>query len=260
MLATSVDPMEIIFQAMRAKRPLEGSLVALERVESRQVWVVRLADPALEGIRAICPDGWSGVDEKDMANYVGTKQTFLTKELDREAGVAVLSRSDYIEQAREALKTAAKVGDVLPAAVKAVIPRREDSPARLVVEVAGVSVEIPRKLASRALSLPLDRQYRPGQVIAVKVLDPEKLELSVRDAYPDPWQVYSFTRGQVISGTVVRVVQGIVFVEPDVAPGIAGIAPYPVRGEVKRGNRVQCIVAMFDREKQKLHLRLRRVL
>lgn len=228
-MLTHVDPIEVLFQATRTRKPIEGLVAALERVESRPVWAVRLANPVLE-IRAICPVEWSGVHEKDMPALVGTKQVFLPKELDREAGVVVLSRSEYVEQAKETLKATIKQGDVLPATVIAVLPRREDSPARLVVEVAGVPVEIPRKLASRSLSLPLDRQYRPGQVIAVKVLDPENLTFSVKDAYPDPWQAYSFTRGQIISGTVIQIVQGIVFIEPDVAPGIAGISPYPVRG------------------------------
>lgn len=48
--------------------------------------------------------------------------------------------------------------------------------------------------------------------------------------------------------------EGIVFIEPDLSPGLLGVAPFPIMGDVSRGSRVSCKVRNFSAEQQKLSL------
>lgn len=247
---------EKIHDMMVRKEPVQALITATDRVDGHMVWVMSLHH--LPNVLALCPAEWSGVPEAQMPAWVGLPVRVLIQEHDRDNNIVICSRTAHISEAQSQLKQSLVKGDVIPAVVSGFLPRSETTPSRLLVEIGGTPIEIPRKQAARAMTQPLASQYYIGQHVSVRVLNPETLDLEV--VRPDPWQTYSFTRGQVISGTIARISDGIVFVEPDASPGMVGIAPYPVRGEVKRGDRVQCIVAMFDREKRKLHLRLRRVL
>jgi small subunit ribosomal protein S1 len=127
-----------------------------------------------------------------------------------------------------------------------------------VVDVGGgVLVEVPKKHATKSHAR-LNDIYRIGQAVKAKVLqvDPQTgtIRVSLADVEPDPWATVAFKRGEIVAGKVVNV-GSAVFVE--VLPGLVGIAPLPLKGRLRRGDKVACQVAAFDREKRKLHLRLR---
>lgn len=73
-----------------------------------------------------------------------------------------------------------------------------------------------------------------------------------------PWErAPEFRRGDCVAGIVVRVESRFVMIEMVGVPGLVGLAPPPLRGNLSRGDRVTCMVTNFSREKNKLSLRLR---
>ncbi|MEW6727555.1 MAG: 30S ribosomal protein S1 [Bacillota bacterium] len=259
------DPWETLFQAKERGTVLTARVGALDYPDGVPTWI--LAFPNLDGARGLVPAAEAGVDKSLMRRFVGQDIRVKVKGLDRDSGLVACSRREAVEEARTKLNV--RVGQVLECSVRAILPRDRESgkPPRLLVDVGGgVMVEIPEARAALRLSQALNRQYRIGETVAAKVTevtDDGLPVLSVRHARPDPWACADFRRGSIIAGTVYTVRQTraghgrIVYVEPHLTPGLLGIAPVPLVGEVKPGDRVTCAVATFDRASRKLRLRLR---
>lgn len=260
-----IDPMEFLYQAKERGQVLEARVAALDFPDNIPTWV--LTFPGLDGVRGLVPASETGLPDKAlMPRFVGQEVRVKVKGTDRENNLAACScREAMAEAAAKLLPVLAENPDrVWEAAVRAVLPPDPDAekPARLLVDVGGgVLAEVPRKEAQVWLSRPLGAQYTPGQKVRVKVtrVDPQTglVAASVKKALPDPWEKADFRRGQFLACTVAAVRGGIVYLEPDLAPGVLGIAPAPLLGEVNRGDRVSAAVASFDKGAKKLRLRLR---
>ncbi|RPF42008.1 small subunit ribosomal protein S1 [Thermodesulfitimonas autotrophica] len=253
------DPMEVLFQAKERGVTLEALVGGLDFPDGTPTWV--LTFPDLDGVRGLVPASEAGVPKELMPRFVGQEIRVKVKGIDRENGLAACSAREAMAEAAERVlpKLAGDPERVWEATVRCVVP---GDPPKLLVDIGGALAEVPRREALVSLVKTLSEQYPPGsrvRVMATRV-DPQTglVEASVRKALPDPWERVDFRRGQFISGTVVRT-DGAkhVFVEPDLAPGVLGLAPYPLVGEVSRGDRVTCAVASFDRGSRKLRLRLR---
>jgi small subunit ribosomal protein S1 len=242
--------------------------VPVEAVVEKVTWPENLDTAVWEldlggGIKGVVPASETGLADASLVpRFVGQKVMVKIKGLDRENGVAACSRREAIADAQERLFQALKEGLVIDAVVKAVLPPdpANNKPASLVVDAGGgVLVEVPRKLATRSRAHRLNELFRPGQAVKAKVVhvDPQAgaIRLSLVDAEPDPWDGLVYKRGDVVAGAVVGQAEKVVFLE--VKPGVVGIAPPPLRGVLRRGDRVAAVVTSFDREKKKLHLRLR---
>ncbi|MDI6907913.1 MAG: hypothetical protein QMC81_10590 [Thermoanaerobacterales bacterium] len=259
------DQWETLFQAKERGTVLTARVGALDYPDGVPTWI--LAFPNLDGARGLVPAAEAGVDKSLMRRFVGQDIRVKVKGLDRTLGLVACSRREAVEEARTRLDT--HTGQVLECSVRAILGRDRENgkPPRLLVDIGGgVVVEIPEVRAALRLSQALNRQYRVGEILRAKVqaLAEDGLPvLSVRDARPDPWERADFRRGSIISGTVYTVRETragtarIVYVEPELTPGILGIAPYPLVGEIRPGDRVTCAVATFDRGNRKLRLRLR---
>lgn len=92
------------------------------------------------------------------------------------------------------------------------------------------------------------------------------MELSVRDVLPDPWNefVASYSKGDVVEGTVKGLIKSGVFVE--VVPGVDGLIPLQdlATWEVHRpedmvwvGDAVEAVITHLDRQSKKLRLSIR---
>lgn len=257
------DPLEILFQAKEKGQALDAQVVALDFPDNTPTWL--LSFPDLNGVKGLVPASETGLPDKSlMPRFVGQEIRVKVKGVDRENSLAACSRREAVAEAAEELLPVL-AGDperVWNGIVRAILPPENGKPVRLLVDVGGgVLAEVPRKEAQVWLSKPLGVQYKPGQKVKVKITRVDQqtgiVEASVKKALPDPWERADFRRGQFISATVARVYDGIVFLEPDAAPGVIGIAPVPLVGEVNRGDRVSCAVASFDRGARKLRLRLR---
>lgn len=257
------DPWEALYQIKERGLTVDAQVAALDYPDSTPIWV--LTFPDFPGVRGLVPAGESGLPDKAlMPRFVGQPVRVKIRGLDRENGLAACSRREAVaEAAAELLPELAGNPDViLDGVVRCLVPGKDGAPPKLLVDVGGgVLAEVPRSQALVWLTKPLGAQYAPGQKVKVKVtrVDPQSglVEASVRKALPDPWERADFRRGQFISGTVARTDGRHVWVEPDLCPGILGLAPYPVIGSVARGDRVSCAVASFDRAARKLRLRLR---
>lgn len=256
------DPMEYLFQIKERGQAVDALVVALDFPNDTPTWV--LSFPQLDGVKGLVPASESGVPKNLMPRFVGQEVKVKVKGIDRENGLIACSHREAMADASEKLlpELAKDPERAWSGVVRAVLPLEDGKPVRLLVDVGGgVLAEVPRKEAQVWLSKPLGMQYKPGQKVKVKITRVDQqtgiVEASVKKALPDPWERAAFRRGQFISATVARVHDGIVFLEPDAAPGVIGIAPVPLVGGVNRGDRVSCAVASFDRGARKLRLRLR---
>lgn len=252
------DRWEYLWQAKERGIPVEA---VVEKVTWPENLDTAMWEIDLGGVKGVVPSSETGlVDTSLMTRFVGQKILVKIKGMDKENRVAACSRREAIADAQERLFKALKPDMVIDCVVKAVLPPDpvNGKPPALVVDVGGgVLVEVPRKHATRSYAR-LNDLYRPGQALKAKVLqvDPQAgiIRVSLADVEPDPWEGATFKRGEIVAGRVVNV-GSAVFVE--VLPGLTGIAPLPLRGRLRRGDRVACQVTSFDREKKKLHLRLR---
>lgn len=248
----TADPWEILFQMKERNRPVAAQVGAIDYIEGQPVWV--LAFPNFMGIKGYVPAPETGVDPQLVVRFIGQDVKVLIKGLDRQNNLLACSRRELVDRVREELPNQIKVGDVIPVTVKAVL-LDEMRHSSLVVDIGGgYLLEIPRSQAVKRLAIPLRQQYTVGQTVNARVMGFDPITVSIRAAGADPWQLADFKRGQFISGTVYRVADGIVFIEPDLCPGLLGVAPFPVMGEVSRGSRVSCKVRNFSAEQQKLSL------
>lgn len=255
-----LDPAKQLVAWRNRNATVEATVVRLTEEEGQPVWEVRF--PQLPGARGVVPFQEMGLPEARMARYfVGHRVNVKVKTVDRPLGAAVCSRREVVEEAaRELFKSLAE-GQVIDCVVKAVLPRRKDKPSRLLLDVGGgVLAEVPQNMAVWNRER-LEELFRPGQVVKAKVLkvDPTSraVEVSVRDALPDPWEGFTCKPGDELPCRVVYVTGSLVFVEVEGFPGVQGLAPRPLLGEVRPGDRVKCAVASFKPESKKLRLRLK---
>lgn len=261
--APAPDPWEVLFQAKERGMTIDALVVAVDYPDNIPTWVLTFFD--FQGVKGLVPAGESGLPDKSlMPRFVGQAIRVKVKGLDRENNLAACSRREAVAEAAAGLlpRLAENPDIVLDSVVRCIVPGQNGAPPKLLVDIGGgVLAEVTRSQALIQLTKPLGAQYAPGQQVKVKItrVDPQagRIEASVRKALPDPWERADFKRGQFLSGTVDRTDGRHVWVEPDLAPGVLGLAPYPVVGSVERGDRVSCAVASFDRAAKKLRLRLR---
>lgn len=253
----TADIWEVLFQSKEKHRPVAAKVGAIDYVDDQAVWV--LVFPDFPGVKGYMPGAETGVDDRLLTRFIGQDVNVLIKGLDRQNHLVACSRRELIEKARENLPHQVRAGDIIPVTVKAMM-LDENRRSSLVVDVgAGYLLEVPRSHAVQHLSVPLRQQYTVGQTVNAKIMQTNPLEVSIRGALPDPWELADFKRGQFISGTVYRVVKGTIFIEPDLFPLMLGLAPVPLQGDITRGDRVSCKVYSFSAEQKKLHLSVIRV-
>jgi small subunit ribosomal protein S1 len=263
--AAKRDVQKMLWAAKERGTTLEAVVTKVTTLNDQPVWEIEFAD--FPDVKGFVPFSEMGVETQRLAfRFAGQTVNVKVKEVksDDEGGaVAVCSRSAAVAEARKELIGSLKEGQIIDCVVKAILPREGETPARLLVDIGGgVLAAVPRVRATWSRTTPLGALFKIGEAVKAKVLrvDAEKgtVEVSVKDARPDPWETASFKRGDFVTGVVANTDGSRVWVE--VSPGLVGLASYPLRGEVGRGDRVACAVANFDRESRKLRLRLRGVL
>lgn len=249
----TADVWEILYQLKERKIPVEAQVGAIDYVDDKPVWI--LVFPDYPGIKGYVPDQETGVDTSLISRFVGQDITVQIKGFDRDNNIIACSRKEMVNEAAENLKERLSVGDIIPVTVKAIMMKGNTS--TLVVDVGGgVLVDVPRSQAVIRRAATLRVQYNIGETVDALVTSVTPFQVSIRAARPDPWTQADYKRGQFISGTVYRIMDGNVFIEPDLTPGVLGLAPLPLLGDVQRGHRVSCKVRYFSADQRKLHLYL----
>lgn len=257
----TADPWEIVHEACERGRAVDAMVARVTWPDGKSpVWELSFPALALNGIRGLVPASETGLADKGlMQRFVGQIVRVRIKGLQKREGLVACSRAEAVSEAQRIIYDRVKEGDVLDCAVKAVLPRSEEKPPRLLLDVGGgVLVEVPRRRASYIEAVPLAAQFVPGQPVRAKVtrMEPQKglLEVSIRDALPVPWEKADFRRGDIVAGVIrwigpvhdkkFKIERKSILVE--VPPGILGIASFPTRGNYQKGASVTCAVKRFD--------------
>lgn len=258
------DPWEVLHNASEKEHTLEAQVTRITWPNGSPVWELAFTGLGIEmdGIRGLVPASETGLPSKDiMPRFVGQVVRVKVKGLQKDEGLVACSRLEAVAEAQKVLFENVKEEQIIDCVVRAVLHRSDGKPPRLIVDVGGgVLAEVPKRRASYSAA-PLRAQFMPGQQVKAKVIrvDPQmgKIEVSIRDAYPDPWEKGNFRRGDIVTGRICWVGEGKngqMHVWVEVPPGVIGIAPYE-RG-YKVNDKVNSTVKAFDARKQKLHLQL----
>lgn len=250
---------ERLFQAKERNFNVPAQVVGITYPNDQPTWV--LSFPDYFGVTGLVPASETDLPETFlMSRFVGQPISVRIKGLDREAGIVACSRKEVVDSMREKLLNQIKVGGVIDCVVKAIIPKNENKSDRLLVDVGGgVLSEVPYRQAALRLTQRLHRQYIPGQLIkaVVKRIEQGDIKISIVEAFGDPWARVDFRRGEFLSGTIFFIRNNSIWVEPDLAPGVLGLAPIPLAGGLRVRDRVSCVVTTFSRDEKKLRLRLK---
>lgn len=242
-----------IYAIMRQDYTVLGNISSIINVDGTPTWEVII--PEFPNQRGLVPITESGLDDENVFyKFVGQDVYMRIQACDPENNLLACSCVSAVNAVKDAVLSRLAIGKRITIIVKAIVGQ----PARLIADIGGgVLVEIPAKDARRYYSRPLSEQYLPGQQVEAEVISIDPLKISIKATYPDPWQTYSFTRGQIVVGTIIRVFDEYMTIETDIAPGMIGTAPVPITGSFFAGDRVQCSVTRFLRDDRKFNLRVR---
>jgi len=253
----TADRQEFIWIAKEKGFTVEGTIEKVTWPDTLNtcVWELNLGD----GVKGVVPASETGMDISLMPRFVGQKVLVKIKGIDGETKIAACSRLEALADAQERLFKTLKEEQVIDCIVKAVAPNAEGKPCLHVDVGGGFLVEVLRAQATRSRVSRLSDLFQPGQGVKAKVIQVDSqtgiIRVNIADTEPDPWETESYKRGDIVAGKVVATTENVVFIE--VKPGMVGIASLPLRGKLRKGDTLPCMVSFFDREKRKLHLKLR---
>lgn len=243
-----------LYDAMQRGYPIEARIVRVTWENNLPVWELDL-----DVVRGLVPSSETGLGDDApslMQRFTGQKVFVKVKGIDKNSGIAACSRREAIADAREKLFEFLNKGQKIDAVVRIVKPKQ------LLVDIGGgVLVDVPREAATMSRVFRLIELFSPGQTVIVTVmaLDKQTDTISVTMVNgADPWEkVPELRRGDNVGGVVVGINTKFVMVEIMSAHGLVGLAPPPLYGNLRRGDKVRCVVANFNRKDKKLSLRLR---
>lgn len=260
------DPWEVLHGYCERQQSVDALVTRITWPNGSPVWELAFTGLGIEtdGIRGLVPSSETGLPKDLMTRFVGQAVRVKIKGFQKDEGLVACSRNEAVAEAQGVLFEKVKEGQIIDCVVRAVLPKSERKPPRLIVDVGGgVIAEVPRAKASYSAA-PLGAQFIPGRQVKAKVLkaDPQTgtIGVSIRDAYPDPWEKDNLLRrGDIVAGKVCWIGEannGRKFVCVEIPPGLMGIAPYRI-DNIRRGDHVNCTVKNFDPDKHKLRLDLR---
>lgn len=212
--------------AERAWDTLQAKFDNGETIEATVADVVKGGLVVNVGVRGFIPA--SMVERhyvEDFSDYKGRTLRLKIRELDRENNKLILSRKDVLEEEYEARKKEIMESLQPDQIIEGTVQRLTTFGA--FVDIGGIDglVHI-SEMSWTHVDHPSD-VVKEGDQVKVKVLrvDPEKekISLSIKAAQPGPWEKVDeqFTPGEIVTGTVRRLVSFGAFVE--IAPGVEGL-------------------------------------
>jgi small subunit ribosomal protein S1 len=255
------DIFDVLHQKMITGGIVRGLVQAIDYPDETPTWIVSFPDIDINRqVRGLVPEPETGMDHALMIRFIQQMVNLKILGIDQDNCLVVCSRQAAVAELSEHLNL--QEGQLLECSVRAFKPNPDGRQPFLSVDIGGgILVDIPYLDARISYTKPLREQYQIGQIVTAKVItiDNNHPLLSLRAVRPNPWKNASFRRGQIIAGTVQRVDNNLVFIEPDLYPGILGISSLPVWGTIRKRQKVKCNVTNFLPEEGKLHLRIRPV-
>lgn len=249
--------------------------VLQQRLESKEIFEGKVADVVKGGLvvdvglRGFVPA--SMVERhfvEDFSDYKGRTLRLRVKEIDREKNKVILSQKDVLDEEFEASKKQVISGIQVGQELEGTVQRL--TPFGAFIDIGGIDglVHI-SEMAWHHVEQPSE-VVKEGDKVKVHVLkvDPqnERISLSIKATQPGPWQRVKdqFEIGQVITGTVKRLVNFGAFVE--VAPGVEGLVhisqishqhigtPHEV---LKEGQEVQAKILDINLDEKRVSLSIK---
>ncbi|ABO49512.1 RNA binding S1 domain protein [Desulforamulus reducens MI-1] len=242
-----VDVWGPIYDAKTYGTIMDARIVRVRRIGNQgETWEIEFDDAP--GITGLVPAEQTGLPEGTPVNaFVGSVISVKVMEINRKEGIVACSRKEVVNISLSKLLAAINVGQEISSIVKFVSDRN------VYLDIGGgVIIRLPAEKARLSDGVPLDVQYRRGGKVNIIVTNLSKEDRGIEVEPIDPWERWTFSRGEVLSGTVVAVRDTAVFVS--VKPGVIGMAPYKAADEFVHGDRLEFQVNKFDATKRKLHL------
>lgn len=211
-------------------------------------WELRF--DGMRNIRGLVPFSEAGLlNEEMMGLFIDQEVNVKIKGIDKKNGIVACTRREVVEDARTRLVNTLVEGEEIPALVRFV------AGGRVALDIGGgVIVSVPRSAAAPSRSIPLDVQYKPGQFVQAVVQAVNKEAGDIKVSIRDPWENESFSRGDIVTGRIVRLRGKELFVEVETRSGLIGLAHQPVGKEFKEGDVVPFQIMYFDSTERKLHM------
>lgn len=242
-----VDVWGPIYEAKTYGTIIEARVTRVRRIGAQgETWEIEFEDAP--GITGLVPAAQTGLPEGTPINaFVGTVISVKVMEIDRKEGIVACSRKEVVNISLSKLLGQLKEGQEISSIVKFIGDRN------VYLDIGGgVIIKIPAEKARLSDGVPLEVQYRRGGMVNAIITNLSKEERKIEIDPIDPWEKWIFSRGEVLSGTVVAVRDKSVFVS--VKPGVIGLAPFKAGDDTVHGDRLEFQVNSFDARKRKLHL------
>ncbi|MDR1702518.1 MAG: 30S ribosomal protein S1, partial [Sporomusaceae bacterium] len=207
--ADTIDAWEKLEQALAAKTPLTGTVLAAVKGGVRV---------AVLGISGFVPASLLDLKfTEDLAAYAGEELTMIPIEIDRDKTKLVLSRKEFLLQEREAKEQ--EIFSRLKAGGKVQGKVSRITSFGAFVDLGGIDGLIHiSDLAWQRPATVTDVVNTGDEVTAIVLnVDPQakKIALSLKETAPDPWytQAEEFTANSIVTGKVVKLANFGAFVK-----------------------------------------------
>ncbi|SHF26425.1 small subunit ribosomal protein S1 [Desulforamulus putei DSM 12395] len=243
------DHWNLLYDARDRNTIMTATVIATRRHETLEGLAWELEFDGFPNVRGLVPASETGLPTDKMMNFfVGKEINIRIKGIDKKNNLVACTRRELVEEARNRLLHIAEEGIKFEAQVVFV------SDIWLGVDIGGgVIVSFNPREARVSRSMRLDELYSEGQYVQAIIDKIDKSTGQIIVSLIDPWEHVKYIRGDIVTGTVVRLGLGNIFLA--LSPGVVGIAPYPVNNPTPRlGEKLVCIVNNCNTKEKEISL------
>ncbi|MGN4128008.1 S1 RNA-binding domain-containing protein [Lysinibacillus sphaericus] len=207
-------------------------------------------------LKGLIPLRFLETDEKRAYGLLGQKVAFVVIALDQTEGFFVGSREEALRIMASAALRRLNEGDITTGVIRQVFPTN------MLVDVGGITASIPASEVSYAWVDSLRDHYVVGQHVKVKITSINKedksIKVSIKALLPDPFTIVTkdYKEGGVYVGFVSGIKEFGIYVT--LRDGVSGLAPFPPKFVVEKGDKVSVRFGKVDMEKRHINLRIER--
>ena len=250
---TEHDYWNMIYDARDRNTILAATVIACRRNENLAgtTWDILFNDfTDAENVHGLIPASETGLpDEKMMNFFIGKEINVRIKGIDRKNEIVACTRKELVDESKSRLLRRIEPGIEFDAQVVFV------TETWLGVDIGGGLVYGINPTEARvSRSMALDELYREGQFIKARINAVDKANGEIDISLIDPWDNVQYNRGDMVTGTIVRMGANSMFME--IKPGVVGIASYPIALEPELGDKLVCKVESVDKKEKALRLSL----
>ena len=247
------DYWNMIYDARDRNTIITATVIACRRNENLAgtTWEITFNDFAeAENVRGLIPASETGLPDEKMMNFFINKEINIRiKGIDRKNEIVACTRKELVDESKSRLLRRIEAGIEFDAQVVFV------TETWLGVDIGGGLVYGFNPTEARvSRSMGLNELYREGQYIKAKINAVDKTNGKIDISLIDPWDNVQYNRGDMVTGTIVRLGANSMFME--IKPGVVGIASYPVSLEPELGDKLVCTVKSIEVKEKLLYLTL----